>query len=137
MIYEYEAPPKPDAPSPDEIAIEVPEREGTAVTVLTHENGMTTYIYREIWDDTAADRLAEFVNAWLNSDEHFLGVPNSERRESMAWIPRRTWETLLHIHDAVVQSPIAVHKTAGRRIVVPMGDGTASIPVHGPGKRTR
>jgi hypothetical protein len=134
----YAAPPEPETAEGDGV-IEIPEEEGTPVTVLTVENGMTVYLHRERWDAAAADHYATAIDSWLNaSDENFLGLPGAQHPDEWVWVSRHTLLTCMHLHDAVVMSPLAVQKQrGGKRIIVPMGDGQIEMPGHGPGKRRR
>jgi hypothetical protein len=135
---EYVAPPKPE--KPEGVVIEIPEDQGESVTVITHENGMTSYLHREPWDWDAADRYVQAIQEWMNDnpDEWFIGLPVAQHPEEHCWFGRDTLEKAFHIRDAVVQSPLAVPRTSRQRqIVVPMGDGVARIPQHGEGKRRR
>jgi hypothetical protein len=137
-VVEYVAPPPPPVPEGDKV-IEIPEQEGTPVTVLTVENGMTIYLHRERHDVTAADHYAKAVGDWLNlgAPGGFIGLPSAQNPDAWCWISEHTCRTCMHFHDATVLSPLAVQKRAGQRIIVPMGDGQIEIPGHGPGKRKR
>jgi hypothetical protein len=135
--YQYVEPPEPAeyVPSPGEVAIEVPEKEGTSVTVLTYHNGMTFYAHR-VWHDwDAARRMAMAIEEFLDTSYYMFGVePSSMPEKGRVYIPRKTIETLLNVHDEVVQSPLARPQSGGKRIIVP---GPNDIIAHGPGKRRR
>lgn len=141
---EYEAPPVPAIPEQPEgtAAIAIPEEEGTPVTVFTHENGMTTYLHREAHHWGAAAEYAGMVETWMSNHPaaQLLGLPNSQHPAEPVWVPRYTLERMMHLHDAVVRSPLATERVGGlggKTIYVPMGDGVAEIAAHGPGKRRR
>ena len=134
-IIEYVEPPVPEIPEGP--VIEIPEEEGTPVTIFTHDNGMTSYLHRARHDWHAADQYAEKIQNWLmRTHEEFIGLPSSQHPTECTWFTRHTIRNGFHLHDAVSPSPIAVRKAGRQRqIVVPMGDGVVQIPQHGPGKR--
>lgn len=137
---EYITPPKPEPVEGDNV-IEIPEKEGTPVVIITHENGMTNYLFRESWDYDAAARYVAAIQEWayggVYMQEIFIGLPLSINRDESIWFSRLTLEKTLNIHNNVVTSPLAVHESRGKSIVVPMGEGTVKIPIHGDGKRKR
>lgn len=139
FLYEYEAPAEPVLAElkDGEVAIDVPEKPNvTSVTVLTYENGMTFYAFREPWDWGAAQRLAEAATQFLKGEAEFFGVlPSSHPDKGYVMLPRRTIAHLLNIHDNNVESPLAKPDMRGQRIIVP-GPGDIVLS-HGPGKRKR
>ena len=100
--------------------IEVPEKEGTPVTTLTVENGMTIHLHREAHDLAAADHYALAIGQWLDeTGEAFLGLPSSRHPEMWTWVSRHTLHHCMHLHDQTVISPTAGRQMAGQKIVVP------------------
>jgi hypothetical protein len=115
----------------------IPEKEGTPVTVLTYSNGMTFYMKREAWDWDAARRVTEAIEDFLYGMEGFMAFPPSSMPDlGHVPIPRKTLETLLNIHDEVVQSPLAIRHRYGQRVIVAQ-PGDKVIQGHGPGKRRK
>lgn len=107
--------------------IDIPEKEGTPVTVLTYRNGMTFYVHRDGRDWDACRRLTEWLEEQLHKDVAFVSLPASSMPElGNVSIPIQTIQELLNIHDEVVKSPLAVPSGQGRRFAV-----------HGPGKRRK
>lgn len=101
--------------------IEVPEKEGSHVTTLTMENGMTVHLHREPWDRTAADHYAKIASDFLRnaSAGEYLGFPSSRHPELYTWISRHTLTRCMHFHDQTIVSPTAGRQMAGKRIEVP------------------
>lgn len=107
----------------------MPEGEGTPTTVLTLENGMTLYAFREGHDWEAASRLAHWLGKMMheNDDLQFVEIPGSQMAAIFGQIimPVDTIRKLQNIHDALSSSPLAKQKSP------------PSFRRHGPGKRTK
>ena len=87
---EYVAPPKPEPVITDGKVIEIPEQEGTPTVVLTYENGMTTYLYREMWDWDAPARYVAAITEWNTSpnsmNEWCIGLPLAQYKGEYIWV---------------------------------------------------
>lgn len=108
--------------------IEIPDKKGTATTVITYRNGMTFYMERTARDWAATERFTDWLSEQLgDSDVWAVALPPSAYPElGYVVIPVGTIKELLNIHDQFVESPLAIPTGTNRQ-----------IRRHGPGKRQR
>lgn len=120
--------------------ITIAGKEGTPATVATAPNGMTHYLYRELGDYHAADRLVEWAAQMTSDGTLWLGFPTSWNPDVITWMPTESFNQLMNIHDAIVESPLAQRKAGNmgnRQIVVPMDAEIAGLQGKGPANRRR